>query len=333
MSAAVSRFVPCTKNFSGRLVGVLCGIACVVLLVGAAPAIAQQTAASSAAAAQQAQAAGAQPPNQSAAATIPSYPDSPKGLEKLIKDMLKLQKDGDAKDLAPYVQSLVLPNPAAWFRATFGDEIGATLADSYDRTRINLPLLFPDTLSQLLAKHLTNPEAVSFTDSCNPKASPTEYPVLILRQNSQPLYDIRFLSGTTMTTIAYFAHIDGSFRYLGNFQVKGDWPMASMPKDHASLDSQQVRVPGNITAAKIIHQVLPVYPQSAKEKGIQGTVLFHAVIAEDGSIRGLQLISGQCFLAQSAAEAVSQWRYSPTLLKGEPVRVDTTITVIFNLGG
>ena len=61
-------------------------------------------------------------------------------------------------------------------RATFGDEIGATLTDSYDRTRINLPLSFPDTLSQLLAKHLTSPQAVSFTDSCNPKAS-RRYPV------------------------------------------------------------------------------------------------------------------------------------------------------------
>ena len=134
-----------------------------------------------------------------------------------------------------------------------------------------------------------------------------------------------------MTTVSYFAYVDGSFRYLGNFQVKGDWPMASMPK------IMLLRIPAGSSSwqhygAKIIRQVVPVYPQSAKEQGIQGTVLFHAVIAEDGSIRGLQLVRGQCLLARSAAEAVNEWRYSPTLIEGEPVRVDTTITVIFNLG-
>lgn len=47
-------------------------------------------------------------------------------------EMLKLEKKHDAKGLAPYVESLELPNAGTWFRATFGDEIGAQLADSYD---------------------------------------------------------------------------------------------------------------------------------------------------------------------------------------------------------
>lgn len=272
-----------------------------------------------------------QTPAPSVAPAIPSYPDSPGGLQKLFKQMLKLEKNGNTKALAPYMQALILPNSDAWFRSTFGDAIGAHLAGAYERKRTDLPVSFPDTLADLLAKRHTNPEATRFTDSCNSHATEYEYPVLILRQNAQPLYDIRFFSGTTITTISYFAYSDGAFRYLGNFQVSESWPMAA-PKNRELLDNKQVRVAGNVTAAKLIRQVLPVYPEDAKNQGIQGTVLFHAVIAKDGSVRGLQLIRGQCFLAQSATKAVSQWRYSPTMLNGKPVQVDTAITVTFNLG-
>jgi len=267
----------------------------------------------------------------SGATVIPSHSDSPGDLKKMFKEMLKLRKKGDTKELAPYVQSLILPNSDAWFRSTFGDAIGAALANDYDRTRAELPISFPDMLADLLAKHHTDPEAIRFTDSCNSHATEYEYPVLILRQNAQPLYDVRFFGGTTITTISYFAYTEGAFRYLGNFQVRGSWPIAA-PKNHAPLDNKQVRLAGNVTVAKLIRRVVPVYPQEAADRGIQGTVLFHAIIAKDGSVRRLQLIRGQCFLAQSATKAVSQWRYSPTMLNGEPVQVDTTITVIYNLG-
>jgi protein TonB len=86
-----------------------------------------------------------------------------------------------------------------------------------------------------------------------------------------------------------------------------------------------------VAAAKLIHQVLPVYPQDAKAEGMQGAVILHAIIATDGSIRDLYLNEGQCLLTQSAMNAVKQWRYAPTTLNGNPVEVDTTIQVIYTL--
>lgn len=109
---------------------------------------------------------------------IQNYPDSPQGLEQLMKDMLRLEKKGDAKNLAPYVQSLILPNPSAWFTATFGEKLGAELADGYDRARMNLPLAFPDTLSQIQSKHLDKVQAIRFTDSCDAEATDSEYLLL-----------------------------------------------------------------------------------------------------------------------------------------------------------
>jgi protein TonB len=78
---------------------------------------------------------------------------------------------------------------------------------------------------------------------------------------------------------------------------------------------------------------VPRYPQEAKDAHVQGKVLIHAIIATDGSIREADAVEGPTVLAEPALAAVKNWRYSPTLLLGEPVEVDTTISVIFTLGG
>jgi protein TonB len=96
---------------------------------------------------------------------------------------------------------------------------------------------------------------------------------------------------------------------------------------------QRIRVGGNVQQANLIHMVQPQYPEIAKTAHIQGTVILHALIAKDGTIQELQYISGPPLLMRSAMDAVRQWRYRPTLLNDEPVQVDTTISVVFTLGG
>lgn len=96
---------------------------------------------------------------------------------------------------------------------------------------------------------------------------------------------------------------------------------------------ERIRVGGNVQQANLIHQVLPVYPEIAKTAHIQGTVILHAIISKEGSVQELQYISGPPLLMRSAMDAVRQWRYRPTLLNGDPVQVDTTISVVFTLGG
>ncbi|HEV2488713.1 MAG TPA: energy transducer TonB [Candidatus Acidoferrales bacterium] len=275
----------------------------------------------------------AQPINQqnstatasTAVPTIPTYSDSPKGLEKLIRDMLKLDKGRDDKKLAPFVQSLALPSPDTWFRATFGDAAGAELAASYDRTRLELPMSFPDILAQLRAKHFDEPKAVRFDDSCDPNATSSEYDVLTWRTNSQPLYDVRFVNQTSSASVRFFAYVEGSFRYVGNFQAT-----TSKPAPHP-VYPKKLAVGGNVMMARLTHQVTPAYPVEARLGGISGTVVLHAIIGTNGKVCQLQVISGPPILAPSALFAVRQWRYNPTMLMGEPVAVETTIQVIFNI--
>jgi periplasmic protein TonB len=94
----------------------------------------------------------------------------------------------------------------------------------------------------------------------------------------------------------------------------------------------RIRVGGNVQQANLIHQVMPMYPEIAKTAHIQGTVILHAIISKEGTVQELQYISGPPLLMRSAMDAVRQWRYRPTLLNGEPVQVDTTISVVFTLG-
>jgi periplasmic protein TonB len=95
----------------------------------------------------------------------------------------------------------------------------------------------------------------------------------------------------------------------------------------------RIRVGGNVAAAKLLHQVQPSYPQIAKTAHVSGTVILHAIIAKDGTIQELQYVSGPALLMKAAMDAVHEWRYQPTQLNGEPVEVDTTIQVVFTLGG
>jgi protein TonB len=81
----------------------------------------------------------------------------------------------------------------------------------------------------------------------------------------------------------------------------------------------------------LIHRVEPVYPRLAIQVGRSGRVELRAIIATDGTIQSLQVISGDPFFYQSALDAVRQWRYKPTVLNGEPVEIDTFISVIYNM--
>jgi protein TonB len=95
----------------------------------------------------------------------------------------------------------------------------------------------------------------------------------------------------------------------------------------------RIRVGGQVQQAKMLRMVQPVYPPIAKTAHISGTVILHAIISKDGNVEQLEYVSGPPLLMRAAMDAVKQWRYQPTTLNNEPVEVDTTISVVFTLGG
>jgi TonB family protein len=105
----------------------------------------------------------------------------------------------------------------------------------------------------------------------------------------------------------------------------------SVAKTPESTPIKRIRVASRVAEANLIHDVAPQYPPEAGRARVEGAVVLMAVIGKDGSVQDVRVESGLPLLAQAAIDAVRQWRYRPYLLNGEPVEVDSRITINFTL--
>ncbi len=106
--------------------------------------------------------------------------------------------------------------------------------------------------------------------------------------------------------------------------------LSAVPKFQPVMP-QRLRISQGVTQGLLVHRVQPPYPPLARSARIQGDVILRAIIDKEGNITDLQLVSGHPMLVPGAIAAVKDWRYRPYLLNGQPVEVETTITVIFSL--
>lgn len=104
-------------------------------------------------------------------------------------------------------------------------------------------------------------------------------------------------------------------------------PAVDVPK----APTKPIAIGGDVQQAKLVRKVVPVYPPLARQARVSGTVRLIGVIAKDGTIQQLQVVSGHPLLLAAAMDAVRQWIYRPTLLNGQAVEVIAPIDVIFNL--
>jgi protein TonB len=109
------------------------------------------------------------------------------------------------------------------------------------------------------------------------------------------------------------------------FANKGPKVQVAAPK--------KVSISAGVMVGMLVQKTTPIYPPIAKAARVSGTVVLQATISKTGTIEGLHVISGPAMLQQSAMDAVRTWRYRPYLLNNEPVEVETTVNVIFTLGG
>jgi TonB family protein len=103
--------------------------------------------------------------------------------------------------------------------------------------------------------------------------------------------------------------------------------------EEAAAGEHPLKVSAAVAASMLESRpVMLAYPAEAKARHLTGKVLFHAIIGQDGSVKGLTVIeSADPLFVPAAVAAVQSWRYHPYLLNGQPVAMDTTITVIFTL--
>ena len=118
------------------------------------------------------------------------------------------------------------------------------------------------------------------------------------------------------------------------FQMK-DTPLPveeqNMPSEISVPRGGPIRIGDNVQESKLIRKVEPVYPEEALRARVQGKVVLAIVVNEEGFVTEAKVVKGHPILNDAAIAAVRQWKYSPTLLNGEPVPVMATVTIIFNM--
>ncbi len=112
--------------------------------------------------------------------------------------------------------------------------------------------------------------------------------------------------------------------------IEGDGTeVTHIARPDANSHSSTPLLVSKLMDASLIYRVKPEYPPTAKMIHLSGTVQLRAIIATDGTVQDVEVVSGNPILARSALAAVRQWRYRPTQLSGKPVEVETLITVQF----
>lgn len=90
-------------------------------------------------------------------------------------------------------------------------------------------------------------------------------------------------------------------------------------------------IAAGVAAAMLETKIDPIYPAEALKNNVSGTVVLHATIDINGHVAALRIISGPAQLQQAAVNAVRQWTYRPYVLNNRPIKVETTIDVVFAL--
>jgi periplasmic protein TonB len=200
---------------------------------------------------------------------------------------------------------------------------------------IVIPLLYPEALPrQMMNMLLVAPPPAPAA----PKPAPQE-PAQVFHGRPE-------FTGIDLTIPRQIPHfiqmIRGPERAPGNDQIVGLDSAIGIPGGDPFRNSNSkpvvreeprgpLPISQGVAEGMLIQRVIPRYPPIAVESRTQGTVLLQAVISKTGTIENLRVVSGNPMLQQAAMDAVSQWRYRPYLLDGQPVEAETTINVVFSL--
>jgi len=106
---------------------------------------------------------------------------------------------------------------------------------------------------------------------------------------------------------------------------------AQLPAKDTVVVQPQWRVAPDAMAQRIVYQVIPEYPELARQAGVQGTVVLDTVVSVEGAVTQMKFVSGPDVLSQAAMDAVRWWRYEPYLVNGQPATVETSVAVDFRL--
>lgn len=251
--------------------------------------------------------------------TADTHPDTPEGLRHVLGDLLLIAKSGDQVKLHSRIVEMEIPNYENWFTRMLGQERGGVWTGQYGKSlQQGMEMRF-----QMLWMELANREGeisiqrIDTAKKYGPLAAPlVEYEARWKRTDASV--------GPATEAVGSFYFVDGRFRlnrYL--YEIRMFAPVkAGVPVPAKA---------GVLVPAILINRVQPIYPELARKLRIQGMVVLNVFVHEDGTVTVQNVGAGHALLAPAAVDAVQQWRYQPTTLDGQPVAVETKVTVTFDL--
>jgi protein TonB len=241
-----------------------------------------------------------------------------------------------------FADSLLDFSPTALSRRGWSTLASFTLEALAIGVVLFLPLIYTSGLPQhTFLSPLLAPSAAPplHAHSSHPAGRSASHGAAVIRLTQPPQYILRTIGSAEQIAIPaapdlsqFSAATAEPFGGNGISHVLGSGLSPALAPPPPRPVAQAPRI-SRMMEGNLIYRVQPEYPALARLAHIQGAVLLRAMISRQGTIEDLQAVSGPPLLIKAAIEAVQQWRYRPYVLNGDPVEVDTQITVNFVLGG
>jgi TonB family protein len=270
-----------------------------------------------------------------ASAQADEFPETDAGIKAQFLQVELAYKNKDESRGKDLLKQFCLPQPKEWLTQNLGSQATPELINRYDKRCETFVNYFDQTLHEMVRwRYFTLRAAMddvsppwSPTNDDHLKAAPnTAKPVFATFAYRLIVYDEK--GGGVFSSEECFAHFGGMFRFIG----MGEFPFWAWEEGaEPDLDPHGafLKLPRTILIAS--HKVEPVYPESARQKGIRGCATAHFVIGADGKMIEAKAVSGSQLLTEALINAVKQWEFVPMSENGKYVQSEMTVIRAFGV--
>ncbi len=253
----------------------------------------------------------------------PAFSDTSKGFDKQYKQIFQAFRRADEHELKLAFDQFAIPSH--WFTDTFGPDIGPSLADRYSQEFQKFVYATVNLFGSVDAAQWNSVGTHVWKYDHNANPAPIPAPLSRL-----PLPAIQYFGidygrmgftgqaeyggpetvldwGSNAPWRGSFIYVDGAFRFFG-LDAYPFWDLLDDQSDGFCADPRE-------QGGQVVHKVEPVYSAEAKRKHIQGVVRMNVTVAKDGSVKQVEILSGNPLLRDAARQAAMQWHYYPPFRK------------------
>jgi TonB family protein len=244
---------------------------------------------------------------------------------------LEMYRGGHLIEGMGLIRGFCLPEPEKWFAEHFAPEVAPHLAERYTTMCSDFIKYWDGAMHDLVANKTMQ---VMITQRETPPWPMEKMPARFKASNIMAIkepdysyfnFDVKSGNRSSFSFAELYVYEDGAFRIIG-----GGGAAFWHYEDDAG--PRFGRWFGSIVGAVPISSPAPEYPAHARNARIEGTVMLRAIVAKDGKVKDVEVISGDPELRAAAIEAVRKWTFNPSRANGVPIEAEAVVSVNFKLG-